>query len=85
MHRYFALIFSFAHLLAEGQSFELGSWNIVNAKYNAKEIWSLFGEAKLRSLKTYDQFPYYEYKGGINFRTHKNSTLTAAAGSYQTY
>ena len=67
------------------QPFELGSWNILNIKYNNNEKWSVFGEAQLRSLKFYNNFHYYEYKGGLNFRAHKNLLLTIGAGSYQTY
>lgn len=53
------------------QTFELGSWNILNLKYNHNEKWSAFGEAQLRSLKFYSNFHYYEYKGGINYKVHK--------------
>lgn len=67
------------------QSFDLGSWNILNLKYNKTEKWSAFGEAQIRSLKFYSNFHYYEYKGGINYKVHKNVQLTFAAGSYQTY
>lgn len=67
------------------QNFDLGSWNILNLKYNQNEKWSVFGEAQLRSLKFYDNFHYYEYKGGINYKIHKNVQLTLGAGSYQTY
>ena len=67
------------------QAVELGSWNIVNLKYNYDEKWSVFGEAQLRSLQFYNDFHYYEYKVGINYKFHKNVTFTAGAGSYQTY
>ncbi len=67
------------------QPFDLGSWNIVNLKYTHNEKWSLFGETQLRSLKFYNNFHYYEYKGGINYKPYKNVTLSLAAGSYQTY
>lgn len=67
------------------QSFDLGSWNILNIKYNIDQSWSAFGESQLRSLKFYDHFHYYEYKGGINYKAHKNITLTMGLGSYQTY
>ncbi len=63
----------------------LGSWNILNLKYNIDKKWSVFGEAQLRSLKFYDDFHYYEYKGGINFAAKKNLRLSLGAGSYQTY
>lgn len=67
------------------QTFDLGSWNILNVKYNLDEKWSVFGEAQLRSLKFYNNFHYYEYKGGINYKVLKNIQLTLGAGSYQTY
>ena len=68
-----------------GQNFDLGSWNILNLKYNQNEKLSFFGEAQLRSLFFYNNFHYYEYKGGANYKIHKNVKLTLGAGSYQTY
>lgn len=70
---------------AISQNIDLGSWNILNLKYTLDEKWSLFGEAQLRSLKFYNQYHYYEYKGGINYRFHKNAALILGAGSYQTF
>jgi hypothetical protein len=78
-----ALCFSMNTLTA--QTFDLGSWNILNVKYNLDEKLSLFGEGQLRSLKFYNNFHYYEYKGGINYKVHKNVMLTLGTGSYQTY
>ncbi|OSZ79539.1 hypothetical protein CAP35_15200 [Chitinophagaceae bacterium IBVUCB1] len=70
---------------SSAQNFDLGSWNIINLKYNASAKWSVFGEAQLRSLKFYDHFHYYEYKGGFNYKAHKNVKVSLGAGSYQTY
>lgn len=67
------------------QTTDLGSWNILNLKYNYSDNLSFFGEAQLRSLKYYSDFHYYEYKGGIDYKMHKNVKLTLGAGSYQTY
>ncbi len=67
------------------QNFDLGSWNVLNLKYNVDSKWSFFGEAQLRSLKFYNNFHYYEYKGGVNYKFHKNATLSLGAGSYQTF
>lgn len=78
-----SLFFSTNTLVA--QTFDLGSWNILNLKYNLDEKLSFFGEGQLRSLKFYSNFHYYEYKGGINYKVHKNVKLTLGAGSYQTY
>jgi hypothetical protein len=67
------------------QSFDLGSWNILNFKYNLDKKWSFFGETQLRSLKFYNNYHYYEFKGGVNYKVHKNVNLTLGTGSYQTY
>ena len=67
------------------QAYELGSWSLINVKYNNSEKLSFFGEAQLRSLKFYNHFHYYEFKGGINYKVQKNVTATLAAGTYQTY
>lgn len=70
---------------AGGQSLDLGTWNVVNLKLNASQKWSFFGEAQLRSLRFYNHFHYYEYKGGVNYSLHKAVKVSLAAGSYQTY
>ena len=67
------------------QNLDLGSWNILNLKYNVDENVSFFGEAQLRSLKFYKDFHYYEYKGGINYKIYKNVMLTLGTGTYQTF
>lgn len=67
------------------QTSDLGSWNILNLKYNQSDKLSFFGEAQLRSLKFYTNYHYYEYKGGIDYQVYKNVKLTLGAGSYQTY
>ena len=79
----FLLLFSITNVA--GQSADLGSWNILNIKYTLTEKVSVFGEGQLRSLKFYDDFHYYEYKGGFNYKALKNLKLTLGAGSYQTY
>jgi hypothetical protein len=57
----------------------------LNVRYAPTDKWSVFGEAQLRSLKFYNHYHYYEYKGGVNYKVHKNATLSLGAGSYQTY
>jgi len=78
-----ALCFSMSTLSA--QTFNLGSWNILNVKYNCDEKWSVFGEAQVRSLNFFSNFHYYEYKGGVNYKVHENVKMTIGAGSYQTF
>ena len=79
------LSFCFFVIRASAQTSELGSWNILNLQYAVDNKWSVFGESQLRSLKFYNNFHYYEYKGGINYKVDKNVRLTLGAGSYQTY
>lgn len=67
------------------QNVDLGSWNILNIKYNVNNKWSLFAEGQIRSLLFYDNFHYYEYKGGFTYKLYNNLSFTLAAGSYQTY
>lgn len=63
----------------------LGSWNIINLKYNIEKKWSFFAEAQLRSLKFYDDFHYYEYKAGINYNISQHFRVSLGAGDYDTY
>jgi hypothetical protein len=79
------IILYFSINTVSAQTFDLGSWNILNLKFNVDEKLSFFGEGQLRSLKFYSNFHYYEYKGGINYKVHKNAELSLGAGSYQTY
>ena len=64
---------------------QIGSWTVLNVKSNISDKWSLFGEMQLRSLKLYDDFHYYEYKGGATFNIDKNFSLQAGLGNYDTY
>lgn len=72
-------------LFAHGQADGLGSWNILNIRQHLNSKVSLFGEAQLRSLRFYDDFHYYEYKGGVNYTVQKGFALALGMGSYQTY
>jgi Protein of unknown function (DUF2490) len=67
------------------QETDLGSWNIINIKYNVDKKWSFFAEAQLRSLKFYDNFHYHEFKGGAMYQFHPNLNFAIAAGDYDTY
>lgn len=64
---------------------QLGSWNIINVKTNLNSRWGLFAEAQLRSLRFYDDFHYYEYKGGVSYNISKNFSVLAGLGNYDTY
>jgi hypothetical protein len=87
MRIYFVLTIAFCFSINKlpAQALDIGSWNILNVKYNHDEKLFFFGEAQLRSLKLYSNFHYYEYKGGINYKVQDNFKVTLGAGSYQTY
>jgi hypothetical protein len=78
-------VFFLLNLWVTAQHIDLGSWNMLNVKFNLNPKISFFGEAQLRSLKFYSNFHYYEVKGGINYKINSNLHLTIAGGSYQTY
>lgn len=67
------------------QTASLGSWNILNVKYTYTKKLSFFGEGQIRSLKYYNNFHYYEYKGGFNYKLHSSVQASLGMGSYQTY
>lgn len=67
------------------QTIGLGSWNILNVKYALSNNTSMFGEAQLRSLKAYDHFHYYEYKGGISRKLSNQMQVSLGMGRYVTY
>lgn len=84
--KFFKYFFCFyASSLLFSQTEGLGSWNILNIKYTASNRWSYFAEAQLRSLHFYNNFHYYEYKGGVNYKYNKYFKLSLGLGSYQTY
>jgi len=85
MKKLLCVLLTVMPFFALAQRQDLGSWNILSVKYSLDEKWSGFAEAQLRSLKFFNNFHYYEYKGGINFHASKNFALTLGAGSYQTF
>lgn len=62
-----------------------GSWTILNTKLTLDDRWSLFGEGQLRSTNFYDDFFYFEIKGGATYTLNDNISLTAGTGRYHTY
>lgn len=78
------IIFTF-FVCSETIAQSTGSWNILNLRMDLKNGFSLFGEGQLRSLKYYNEFHYHEFKGGLNYRVHKNLVVSMAIGKYDTY
>jgi hypothetical protein len=67
------------------QDQKLGTWNIlhIDAQFNKK--WGAFAEGQIRSLKYYDHFHYYEYKGALEYSLQENATLSLGFGQYRTF
>lgn len=63
----------------------LGSWNILNTKLNFDDHWSVWAEGQLRSLQFYDEFTYYEVKGGVTYSLKQNVAFTIGIGHYETF
>jgi hypothetical protein len=72
-------------LQLKAQSYELGSWNSLAIKYSHTSKWALFGEGQLRSLKLFNHFHYYEFKGGLEYKMHPQIRVALAIGNYDTY
>jgi len=64
---------------------QLGTWNVLSLKTSFNEKWGAFAEGQVRSLKFYDDFHYYEIKGGVIYALDKNFTFAVATGKYDTY
>ena len=64
---------------------DFGTWNVTNINLKIADKWNVFTEAQLRSLSFYDQFHYYEYKGGFTYKITSNFSATTGVGSYNTY
>ena len=65
----------------------LGTWNTLNVRMplDSQGRWGTFAEGQLRSLSFYNQYHYYEFKGGLSYRLDKQFTLLGGVGSYNTY
>lgn len=64
---------------------DLGTWNITSLNIKMNNKWSAFFEAQLRSLSFYNQFHYYEFKGGISYKINPTFAVSSGIGSYNTY
>jgi hypothetical protein len=72
-------------LLIAAQTEGLGSWNILNLQYKWNDRLSGLVEGQVRSLKFYDNFHYYEYKGAVTYKAMSGLRLALGAGRYVTY
>ena len=67
------------------QDNRVGTWNLINAQYNIKNKYFVWGEVQTRAQKIYQDFFYHELKGGVGFKPNPNITLLVGVGQYGTY
>ena len=84
-HKLLCLVFLCTTVLTVNAQRPMGSWSILNTKLNMSKQWSIWGEGQLRSIQFYDEFFYYEVKGGITFNLKDHVSLTGGVGHYATY
>lgn len=82
---YLLVLLFISPLFSFAQNNELGSWNIINLKYKFNKKINVFAEGQIRSLGFYNNYHYYEYKGGIDYKPNQNIKLTLGIGDYNTY
>jgi len=84
--RILLIVFLFAlSFTSFSQKNDLGSWSVINTKLNLSSKWSLFNELQLRSQSFYNNFFYYEIKGGVSYAINKNFSFLLGGGKYMTY
>ncbi len=70
---------------AFAQNKGLGTWHVVNAQLSLSQKWEVFTELQTRSNSFFDDFFYYELKGGLSYSINSNFSFLAGAGRYATY
>ncbi|MBE9661702.1 DUF2490 domain-containing protein [Mucilaginibacter myungsuensis] len=72
---------------AFGQDNKLGSWGIFNIQMpgDSSHKWGGMIELQSRSNELFNQFNYYETKGGVSYDLDKNFTALLGGGRYLTY
>lgn len=64
---------------------KLGSWNVVQVNKDFSKRFGIFGETQLRSLSFYNEFHYYEFKGGFHYELDSVFSFIVGGGRYDTY
>lgn len=78
------MAFLFMNSLHAQQS-SVGSWHVMNLKYDFNEKWSAFFESQLRSQKVFNNYYYTELKGGVAYNAAPKTSLLFGFGQYATY
>jgi hypothetical protein len=81
----FLFIFIFYTATAFSQTSGLGTWEIINGRYNVNKQWFGFVEGHLYTQKLVHDINYYELNIGAGYVASKNVTLVFGVGQYETY
>lgn len=79
------VLFTCIGYLTKAQSDRLGSWSVLNTRIGIDKKWEFFNELQLRSQSFYNDFFYYEVKGGISYKLNKNFNVLLGTGKYISY
>ena len=71
--------------LTFAQNKELGTWQVVNAQLSLSQKWEVFTELQARSNSFFNNFFYYEIKGGLSYSINNNFSFLIGTGRYATY
>ncbi|HTN08951.1 DUF2490 domain-containing protein [Agriterribacter sp.] len=71
--------------LTFAQNKELGTWQVVNAQLSLSQKWKVFTELQARSNSFFNNFFYYEIKGGLSYSINNNFSFLVGTGRYATY
>lgn len=82
---YFLILISLCIYSTNAKGENLGSWNIFNARGNIINNFGYMCEFQLRSLSFYDEFFYYEMKGGVSYALSESFNLLVGTGFYHTF
>ena len=86
MKYFFAwIVVSMIHLNALAQKSHFGSWSIINAQLSLSGKWAFFGELQLRSQSFFNNYFYYEAKGGFEYSLNKKIKFALGTGNFGTY
>ncbi len=64
---------------------DLGSWNILNLKYDHSHRLSMLVEGQVRSVGFYNTFHYHEYKAAVSYKVLPALRVGIGGGRYDTY
>lgn len=85
MKSFFLAVLLLLSSVLYSQRSHFGSWSVINTKVTLSEKWGVYNELQLRSQSFYNDYFYYEVKGGVSYAVNKNFVFLVGGGKYMTY